>query len=172
QGRESSPRGSAPRSQPSGDGGDDGVAETPERRERVVDRRGLVAGVHHAVTALLVAAGTAVLLPRRRLHQLLEARRIAFLEQVAWALPAEEIERRVAPRRAFEFLPAHEELQEERRLIELPPLLGILQHRAVEVVRALTAQEVLLIRRLRVAIARRHHLAFVDEVLIGVVVVE
>src|SRR4029079_15677753 len=111
-----------------GDGRRHGVAETLPRREGVVDGGGLVAAVHHAVLALVVAGLAAVLLPARRLHQLLERRRVALLQQVAGTLPAEEVVGGVAPRRALELLLAHEELQEERRLVELPALLRVLQH--------------------------------------------
>src|SRR5258705_11329277 len=98
-----------------GDGRRHRVAEALPRGESGVDGGGLVAAVHHAVLALFVAGLAAVLLPARRLHQLLERRRVALLQQVAGALPAEEVVGRVAPRRALELLLAHEELQEERR---------------------------------------------------------
>src|SRR5215813_12364087 len=107
-------------SEPSGDGGRHRVAESPPRAERVVHRGGLVATVHHAVAALLVAAALAVVLPARRLEQLLERRRVALLEQIAGPLPAEHVVGRVTPRRALELLLAHQELQEERRLVEPP----------------------------------------------------
>src|SRR5262252_197853 len=147
-------------SEPPGDGGRDRVAESPPRAERVIHRRGLVATVHHAVAALLVAAALAVVLPARRLQQLLERRRVALLEQIAGPLPAEDVEGRVAPRRALELLLAHQELQEERRLVEPPAAFRVREDLREEIVRALRAQEVLLVRRLRVAVARRDHHPF------------
>src|SRR5262245_4016142 len=90
-----------------------GLAQRPKRAERVVDRRRLEAAMDHAVPTLLVATASSVLLPRRRLHELLKARRVAFLQQVAGTLPAEEVEGRVSPRRAVVVLLAHQEPQEE-----------------------------------------------------------
>src|SRR6185312_16210701 len=81
----------------------------------------LVAAMHHAVGALLVIAG-AVAVPIGLLHQLAEALGIAFAEQVAGALPAEHVARRVAPGRAAIGLVAGEEVEEERRLGEAPLL--------------------------------------------------
>src|SRR5438270_9794064 len=57
---------------PAGDGRDDRVAEAAPGAERVVHGRGLVAAVDHAVTALVVAAPVAVVLPLRRLDELAE----------------------------------------------------------------------------------------------------
>src|SRR5689334_11345005 len=74
-----------------GDGRRHGVAEALPRREGVVDRGRLVTAVDHAVLALLVAARAPVLFPPRRLHQLLERRGVALLQQVAGPLPAEEV---------------------------------------------------------------------------------
>src|SRR3970282_1601029 len=104
----------------SGERDRDGLGEALERAERVVDRGRLIPAVDHAVAALLVAALFAVVFPLRAVHQLLEARGIAFLEQVAGALPAEHIKGGVAPGRALEVLLAHEEAQEERRLGAVP----------------------------------------------------
>src|SRR3989449_208959 len=100
-----------------------GTAESAPRGERVVHRRRLVPAVHHAVAALLVAAAAPVVLPAGGLQKLLEGRGIAFLQEIAGALPAEHVVGRVAPRSALEVPLAHEELQEQRRLVELPPAL-------------------------------------------------
>src|SRR5690242_13926979 len=97
--------------EPAGHRGSDGVAEALPRAEGVVDGGGLVAAVHHAVLALLVAAPAPVLLPARGLHQLLERGGVALLQQIAGPLPAEEVVGRIAPRRALEVVLAHEELQ-------------------------------------------------------------
>src|SRR5262245_32462070 len=85
-----------PASEAPGDGGRHGVAEPTPRGEGVVHGRRLVAAVHHAVAALLVAAALAVVLPAGRLEQLLERRRVAFLQEVAGPLPAEHVVGRVA----------------------------------------------------------------------------
>src|SRR6266581_7422814 len=157
-----------PVSEPPGDGSLHSVAEAAPRGERVVHGRGLVPTVHHAVAALLVAAAPAVVLPARGLQQLLEARGIAFLHQVAGALPAEDVVGGVAPRRALEVPLAHQKLQEQRRLVELPPALRVRQERGEEVVGALGAKEMLLVGRLRVAVARRDHHALDAQIHHGV----
>ena len=96
-----------------------------ETRERVahrrVRRRRLVAAMRHAVGALLVAAG-AVRIPVGRVHQFLERARIALAQQVARLLPAEDVARRHAPRRAVIGLVAGEEIEEEAGVHELPAL--------------------------------------------------
>src|SRR5512145_997691 len=147
----------APTSEAPGHRGENGVAEPAPRCERVVHRRRLVPAVHHAVPALLVPAPPPVALPARGLEQLLEARRVALLEEVAGPLPAEDVEGWVTPGRALEVLLAHEELEEQRRLVEPPAPLRLREDRREEVVRAPGAQEVLLIGRLGVAVARRDH---------------
>src|SRR5213592_3002924 len=157
-----------PPSEASGHRRRDGVAETAPRSEGVVDGRGLVAAVDHAVAALLVAALAAVVLPLRGLHQLLERRRVAFLKKVAGTLPAEHVVGRVAPRRALEVALAHEELEEQRRLVELPAALRARQDPREQLVSALPAEEVLLVGSLRVAVARRDHHALDAEVHHGV----
>src|SRR5262249_10621222 len=129
-----------------------GLAQRPERAERVVDRRRLVAAVDHAIATLLVTALLTVALPGRRLHQLTEARRVAFLQKVAGPLPAEEVERRVPPRRAVVLLLAHQEAQKEGRLVEPPPLLRVPEHLGEELMRPGASKEVLLVRRLVVTI--------------------
>src|SRR5581483_8445703 len=140
-----------------GQGDPDRLDEALERAEGVVHRGGLVPAVHHAVTALVVAALLAVVLPRRGLHQLLEGAGVTLLQEIARPLPPEDVVGRVAPRRALEVVLAHEEAQEEGRLVEPPPLLGPAQHLAEQVVGARLEQEVLLVRRLRVAVAGGDH---------------
>src|SRR5471030_1734209 len=73
----------------------------------------------HAIGAFLVVAG-AVGIPVGLVHQLLEGFGVALAEQIAGALPAEVVARRVAPRRAMVFLIARKEVEEERRLAERP----------------------------------------------------
>src|SRR4029077_6362198 len=94
-------------------------------RERMRDRRvgggRLVAAMRHAVRALLVAAG-AVQIPVGGLDQLLEGLRVAFAEQITGLLPAEDVARRHAPRRAVVLLVAGQEVEEEAGVHELPLL--------------------------------------------------
>ena len=74
----------------------------------------LVAAMGHAVGAFFVAAG-AVGVPVGVFHQFVEGLGVAFAEQIARLLPAEDVARRHAPRRAVEFLVAGEEVEEHRR---------------------------------------------------------
>src|SRR6266851_1981020 len=87
--------------------------------DRIDNSGRLIAAVHHAIGAFLVIAG-AVRIPVGLLHQLPEGFRIAFAEQIARALPAEVIARRVAPRGAAVGLVAGEEIEEQARLVERP----------------------------------------------------
>ena len=52
--------------------------------------------------------------------QLAEARRVALAQQVAWALPAKDVARRVSPRRAAVVAVTGEEVEEQPRLTERP----------------------------------------------------
>src|SRR6516162_6603222 len=150
-------------SEPTGDGRRDRVAEASPRAEGVVDRGRLVSAVHHAVAALLVATAPTVVLPAGRLEQILERGGVALLKQIAGTLPAEDVVGRVAPRRALELLLAHEELQEQRRLIEPPPALRLRQNLRDQIVGALGAQEVLLIRRLVEELAHAQRIGVVEQ---------
>ena len=80
--------------------------------------------MHHAVGALLVIAD-AVGVPVGVFHQLLEGLGVAFAEQVAGPLPAEDGARRVAPRRAVIGLVAGEEVEEQAGLAERPVLAAV-----------------------------------------------
>src|SRR2546426_6304157 len=134
-----------PRSEPSGQRRGNGVAEAAPGAERMIHGRGLVAAVDHTVPALVVAALAAVVLPLRGLDQLLERRRITLLEEVAGPLPAEHVVGRVPPRRALVVALAHEELEEQGRLVELPAALRARQDPREQLVSALPAEEVLLV---------------------------
>src|SRR5208283_1748064 len=68
--------------------------------ERIFHRFRLEAAMDHAVGAFFVISG-AIGVPVGLLHQLLEARRIAFTEKITRPLPAEVRARRIAPRRAL-----------------------------------------------------------------------
>src|SRR5262245_20552907 len=125
-----------PASEAPGDRGRHGIAEPAPRGEGVVHGRRLVAAMHHAVAALLVAAPP-IVFPARGLAQLLEGRGVSFLQEVAGPLPAKDVVRGVSPRSALEVLLAHEELQKQRRLVEPPAALGIREDLREELVRAL-----------------------------------
>src|SRR5499426_1425954 len=153
-----------PASEAPGDRGRHGIAEPAPRGEGVVHGRRLVAAMHHAVAALLVAAAPPIVFPARGLEQLLEGRGVSFLQEVAGPLPAKYVVRRVAPRSALEVLLAHEELQEQRRLVEPPAALGIREDLREKLVRSLGPQEMLLVWRLGVAVAGRDHHALDAEV--------
>src|SRR5712691_13015227 len=110
--------------------------------------------MRHAVGALLVAAG-AVRIPVGRVHQFLERARIALAEQVARLLPAEDVARRHAPRRAVIGLVAGEEVEEEAGMHELPALaLPIREDLAEELLGLAAVEEVLLVGRALIRVAR------------------
>src|SRR2546425_2240963 len=115
--------------------------------------------MYHAVSALLVPAGP-VVVPVRVLDELLERRGVAVLEEVTRLLPAEDVVGGVAPRRALVVHLAHEEVQKERRLVEPPAALGLVQDAREQFPRPLPLEEVLLIGRFLVTIPRRNHHPF------------
>src|SRR6201989_904918 len=90
-------------------------------RERVERGGRLVAAMRHAVGTLLILAG-AVGIPVGGLHQLLEGLGVAFAEQIAGLLPAEDVARRHAPRGALIGLVAGEEVEEQAGMHEVPLL--------------------------------------------------
>src|SRR5262249_19129164 len=90
-----------------------------EVRGRCLGRRRLVAAMSHAVRALLVLAGP-VGIPVCGLHQFVERPGVAFAQQVAGLLPAENVAGRHAPRRAVIGLVAGEEIEEQVRVDEIP----------------------------------------------------
>ena len=77
--------------------------------------------MRHAVGAFLVLAG-AVRIPVGGFHQFLEGLGVTLAEQVAGLLPAEDVARRHAPRRALIILIAGEEVQEQAGMHEIPLL--------------------------------------------------
>src|ERR1035441_5590303 len=127
------------------------------RAEAVDDRRGLIAATDHAVGALGVAAGHAIVFPGGGFEQLLVTLGVALLEQIAGLLPAEDVIGRHAPRRALVIAVAHQEFEKQRRHIELPCGLAVGQNGAEEATHAGPAQESMLVRRLVVAVAGRKH---------------
>ena len=92
--------------------------------ERVFHRGRLEAAMDHAVGAFFVFAG-AIGVPVGLLHQLLEARRIAFPEKITRPLPAEDRARRIAPRRAVIGSIAGEKVEKKLRLEKGPRLAAI-----------------------------------------------
>src|SRR5262249_33324169 len=78
--------------------------------------------MNHAITAARVTALMAVLFPFGCLDQFLERLCVTVIKQVARPLPAEDVVIRVTPGRALVITLAHQEFQEEDRLVELPPL--------------------------------------------------
>src|SRR6185503_16369693 len=82
----------------------------------------------------------------------------AFAQQVARLLPAEDGARRIAPGRAVIALIAREEVQEHAGLAERPLLVlrPALEHVAEQILGLAAIEEVLLVRRALVSVARRN----------------
>src|SRR6201988_3456992 len=116
----------------------------------------------HAVGTLFVLAG-AVGLPVGGLHQLLEGLGVAFTEQIAGLLPAEDVACRHAPGRALVFLVAGEEVEEQAGMHEVP-LLALAERKDVaEQLLGLGAvEEVFLVGRTLIGVARRHRNAYAE----------
>ena len=131
--------------------------------ERIADRgmrRGrLIAAMGHAVGAFFVASGP-IGIPVGGLHQLLEGLGVAFAEQIAGLLPAKQIARRHAPRRAVVFAVAGEEIEEQARMHQVPLLALAQSEDAAEQLLGLAAvEEVLLVGRALIGIAGRDRYA-------------
>ena len=70
-------------------------------RDGIVDRRSFITAMDHAIIALRIPART-VVIPIRRLHEVLKAFRISLIDQqIAWLLPTEDVVSRITPRRAL-----------------------------------------------------------------------
>ena len=78
----------------------------------------------HTIGAFFISTGP-VLLPLRQLHQLPEGCRIPFLKQITGLLPSEDVIGGIPPGCTLVLTFAHEEIQKQRGLIELPTSLGI-----------------------------------------------
>ena len=138
----------------------------PGLRDRRFCRGRLVAAMRHAVRAFLVLAG-AVGIPVRGFHQFLKGLGVAFAQQVAGLLPAEDVARRHAPGRAVIGLVAGEEIEEQVRVDEIPVLaLAHAEHLAEQLLGLAPAQEVLLVGRALIGVAGRDRHA--DAELLGV----
>src|ERR1035437_4229187 len=81
--------------------------------------------MRHAIGALFILAGS-VTVPVRRLHQLLERTDVSLAQEIAGLLPAEDVARGHAPRRAVELAIASEKVQEDAGMHQLP-LLALAQ---------------------------------------------
>src|SRR3569832_69679 len=89
-----------------------------------------------------------VLLPLRQFHQLPEGCRIPLLKQIAGFLPSENVIGGIPPGRTLVLTLAHEEIQKQRGLIELPTRLGASKDLGEEFLRPRPLQKMLLIRSL------------------------
>jgi len=93
--------------------------------------------MHHAVGTFLIPRGP-IVIPDGCLHEFTERFGIAVLEQITRLLPAKYVVGRIAPGRALVLPPAHQKIQEERRLIELPARFRFPENTRKEFARALT----------------------------------
>ena len=84
---------------------------------RIHDGGRLIAAMNHAIGAFFVIA-RAVGVPVGLFHQLSEGLGIALSEEIAGALPAEIVARRIAPRGATVGLVPGEKIEEQARLVE------------------------------------------------------
>lgn len=116
--------------------------------------------MHHAIGALRIAAFVSVVFPLRFIEQLLVGFRVAFLQQVTRALPAEDVVARHAPRGAIIVNIALEEFEEVRRQIKDPRFLAAAQDGAEEFLGLFTFEEVLLVGSFLVAVTGGKHHAF------------
>jgi len=96
--------------------------------ERIFHRGRLEAAMDHAVGAFFVIAG-AIGVPVGLLHQLLEARRIAFTEKITRPLSAQNCARRIAPRRALIGSISGKKIEEKLRWVERPGLAAFAQRK-------------------------------------------
>src|SRR5690349_20479098 len=136
---------------------------TPETNHQGLERVGqgihrlgrLVAAMGHAVGAFLIAA-RAVAVPVGLLHELAEGLGVAFAEQVAGLLPAEDIAGRHAPGGAHIFLIAGEKIEEQRRVRQQPFLaLTAPEDLAEQLLGVAAIEEVVLIGSPLIGVARR-----------------
>src|SRR6185369_5365 len=120
--------------------------------------------MHHAVLALGITALVTVTVPVGLRHEFLEGVRVSVLKQVAGLLPSENVVGRNAPGGALVIALTHQELEEERTLVEAPLLTAIAQNLTIEFAGILLCKKVRLIRSLLVAVAGRDHHALDAEV--------
>src|SRR5450755_1743513 len=106
----------------------------------------------HTILALGVVALVAVVVPVGQLEIFLERADVAVLQEVARFLPAEDVVGGATPRGAFEIEVALEELEEQRREIELPALLGLLEDLLEKSLGLVAMEEFFLIGRFLVGV--------------------
>src|SRR5713226_6257627 len=126
----------------------------------MIHRRSLVSAVYHAVRALRIAGLRAVILPLSGVEQLLERVHVTVLQQIAGLLPPEDVISWHAPWSASISSLAHQKLEEQLRLVELPTRFAIRQNCPEQAPRASPPEEVFLVGRLVVGIAGGEHHAF------------
>ncbi len=123
----------------------------------------------HAVGAFLIIADP-VGVPVGLVHQFVEGLRIAFAEQIAGPLPAEDGARRVAPGGAVIGLVPGQEVEEQARLVERPLACAVApaEHRAEQLLRRRAVEEMLLVRGALIGVAGRNgdpvHAEFRDRI--------
>src|SRR3954449_7743328 len=111
--------------------------------------------MRHAVGAPRILAPTERV-PVGAVEQLLPGLGVAVGEQVAGLLPTQQRVRRDSPRGALEVASPFEEVEEQRRVVESPLLAPALVERLLEQLAGLRdAEEVLLVGRLLIGVARR-----------------
>ena len=125
--------------------------------EAIDHRWSLIAATDHAVGALGVAAGHAVVFPLGAFQQFLVTVGVALLKQIAGPLPSEDVIGGHAPGNAIVVALAHEEFKEQGRHVEFPSGLAIGQNGAKETAHTGAAHEAILIRSFVVAVTRREH---------------
>src|SRR5216684_2799210 len=116
----------------------------------------LISAMGHAVRAFFVAAG-AISVPVRRIHQFGKRVCVTLTEQVAGLLPSEDVPGRHAPGGTMIRLVAGEKIEEQTRMHEVPAFSAAQSEYAAEQLLGLaSAQEMLLVGRPLVGIARRN----------------
>src|SRR5713226_7417764 len=113
----------------------------------MIHGRGFVTAMHHAVRAFRIAGFRAVALPLGGVEQFLERIHVPVLQQIAGLLPAEDVIGWHAPRSASISSLAHQKLEEQLRLVELPTRLAIRQNGPEQAPCASPPEEMLLVRR-------------------------
>src|SRR6516225_948226 len=113
--------------------------------------------MHHTVGAFLIVAN-AISVPVCRLHELLEGLRVPLAEQVTRSLPSKYRSCRVTPRGAGVGLVACQKIEEQARLEERPGLAAPTEAEDApkQLLGRASIEEVLLVRRALVGVARRH----------------
>ena len=91
----------------------------------MVDCGRFVAAMHHAIGALGVARFKPVLRPIGIAHEFIKGIDVPFVDEVARFLPTKQTKGWVTSGGAVVLSFAHQEFEEQHRLIELPTLLAV-----------------------------------------------